>query len=85
MTSVLAALGQIGVVPVITIDRPDDAVPLARALLAGGVGCAEMTFRTAVAADAIRPIASEVPEMLVGAGTVLSVAQAEQAVGVASV
>lgn len=79
MDTITAALGEIGLVPVIKIDRPEDAVPLARALLEGGLGCAEITFRTAAAAEAIRQIAREVPELLVGAGTVLNVAQAQQA------
>ncbi len=73
-------LGQIGLVPVITLDRAQDAVSLARALAAGGVNCAEITFRTTAAAEAIRRIASEVSEVLVGAGTILTVRQAEQAV-----
>lgn len=71
--------GQIGLVPVITIDRPEDAVPLGRALLAGGIDCVEITFRTAAAAEAIRKMNGELDEMLVGAGTVLTVQQAEQA------
>ncbi len=66
--------------PVIAIDRPQDAVPLARALLDGGIGCAEITFRTPAAAGAIRRIANDVSELLVGAGTIRSVQQAEQAV-----
>ena len=80
MEKIFEALCQIGVVPVIAIDRADDAVPLARALLAGGIGCAEITFRTAAAAEAIRRLTGEVREMLAGAGTVLTVQQAEQAV-----
>ena len=80
MTKIFEALGQIGLVPVITIDRAEDAVPLARALLAGGVGCAEITFRTTAAAEAIRRMTGEVRDILVGAGTVLTVPQAEQAV-----
>jgi 2-dehydro-3-deoxyphosphogluconate aldolase/(4S)-4-hydroxy-2-oxoglutarate aldolase len=79
MEKIFEALCQIGVVPVIAIDRADDAVPLARALLAGGIGCAEITFRTAAAAEAIRRLTGEVREMLAGAGTVLTVQQAEQA------
>jgi 2-dehydro-3-deoxyphosphogluconate aldolase / (4S)-4-hydroxy-2-oxoglutarate aldolase len=75
----IETLGQIGLVPVITIDQPKDAVALARALHAGGISCAEITFRTAAAEEAIRRIAGEVPEVLVGAGTVLTVQQAEQA------
>ena len=79
MEKIFEALCQIGVVPVIAIDRADDAVPLARALLAGGIGCAEITFRTAAAAEAIRRLTGEAREMLAGAGTVLTVQQAEQA------
>jgi 2-dehydro-3-deoxyphosphogluconate aldolase/(4S)-4-hydroxy-2-oxoglutarate aldolase len=80
MTKTFEALSRIGVVPVITIDRPQDAVPLARALLNGGIGCAEITFRTASAEEAIQRIGGECHEMLVGAGTVLTVQQAEQAI-----
>ena len=80
MTSpALAALSSIGLVPVIMIDSPRDAVPLAEALLDGGIGCAEVTFRTPAAAEAIAGISSTCRELLVGAGTVLTVAQAEQA------
>jgi 2-dehydro-3-deoxyphosphogluconate aldolase/(4S)-4-hydroxy-2-oxoglutarate aldolase len=67
------------VVPVITIDDPDNAVPLARALALGGLTCAEITFRTPRAAEAIRRIAAEAPEMLAGAGTVLTPAQVDAA------
>jgi 2-dehydro-3-deoxyphosphogluconate aldolase/(4S)-4-hydroxy-2-oxoglutarate aldolase len=80
MQNIVETIGQIGLVPVITIDRPEDAVPLARALYAGGVSSAEITFRTAAAEEAIKRIAAEVPEALVGAGTVLTLQQAEQAV-----
>src|SRR2546421_11659364 len=79
MTKIFEALGQIGLVPVITINREEEAVPLARALLDGGVGCAEITFRTAAAAGAIRKMTGELHEMLIGAGTVLRVQQAQQA------
>jgi len=67
------------VVPVIALARAEDGPALARALLAGGIPCAEITFRTAAGEDAIRRIAAEVPEMLVGAGTVLTVDRAERA------
>ena len=77
---IFETLRQIGLVPVITIDRPQKAVPLARALLDGGIGCAEITFRTSSAEEAIRRISGECHEMLVGAGTVLTVQQVEQAV-----
>jgi 2-dehydro-3-deoxyphosphogluconate aldolase/(4S)-4-hydroxy-2-oxoglutarate aldolase len=76
---VLARLRAIRIVPVITIDDPADAVPLARALADGGLPCAEITFRTPRAADALRRITAEVPEMLAGAGTVLTPKQASLA------
>jgi len=69
-------------VPVADVASPADAAPLARALLDGGLGCMEVTFRTAAAADAIGTITAEVPEMVVGAGTVRTVGQAELAVEV---
>jgi 2-dehydro-3-deoxyphosphogluconate aldolase/(4S)-4-hydroxy-2-oxoglutarate aldolase len=79
MADALAALSRIGLVPVITIESPHDAVPLAKALLDGGIGCAEVTFRTPAAAEAIAGISSTCRELLIGAGTVLTVEQAEQA------
>ena len=80
MQGVLETLGNLGVVPVVKIERADDAVPLGRALIAGGLRCAEITFRTNAAVETIRRIASELPEIVIGAGTVLSVDQAEKAV-----
>jgi 2-dehydro-3-deoxyphosphogluconate aldolase / (4S)-4-hydroxy-2-oxoglutarate aldolase len=80
MNDVVDLLGRGGLVPVVKIDRAEDAVPLTEALMAGGLPCAEITFRTAAAPAAIRAIAENCHEMLVGAGTVLNVAQAEQAV-----
>ena len=68
------------VVPVVVLDDAADAVPTARALLAGGVDVMEITFRTAAAADSIAAVAKECPEMLVGAGTVVSLDQCKQAV-----
>ncbi|MBK1616357.1 keto-deoxy-phosphogluconate aldolase [Rubrivivax gelatinosus] len=73
----LAAPGP--VIPVIVIHRVADALPLAQALLAGGVRVLEVTLRTPVALEAIRLIARELPEALVGAGTVRSVADAQAA------
>lgn len=67
------------VIPVVVLDRVQDAVPLARALVAGGLPVAEITLRTPAALDAIRAIADEVPDILVGAGTVLSGRQAASA------
>lgn len=63
------------VIPVLKIDRLDDAVPLARALARGGLPAIEITLRTPVALEAIRRAASEVPEAIVGAGTILDAAQ----------
>jgi len=80
MTDLLEKLGGLGVVPVVKIERAEDAVELGRALLAGGLPCAEITFRTAAAEEAIRRISSSLPEVIVGAGTVLSVDQADKAV-----
>lgn len=80
MQEILETLGHLGVVPVIEIERADDAVPLGKALIAGGLPCAEITFRTTAAEEAIRRIASELPDIVIGAGTVLSVEQAEKAV-----
>ena len=73
-------LAAYGVLPVVTVTRPDQAVPLAEALLAGGLPCIEITFRSDAAVEAIRAIRSRVPGMLVGAGTVLTTAQADAAV-----
>jgi len=68
------------IVPVVVIDDPIHAVPLARALHAGGIGCAEITLRTDAGLPSIAAIAREVPGFLVGAGTVLDRADAERAV-----
>jgi len=67
------------VIPVIVIDRVEDAVPLARALVAGGVRVLEVTLRTPAALDCIKAMIAEVPEAIVGAGTVRSVADAQAA------
>lgn len=70
-----AILGQVPVIPVLVIEDAATAVPLARALVAGGVTVLEITLRSAAALDAIRRIVAEVPEARVGAGTVLNPAQ----------
>lgn len=72
-------LYEIGIIPVIKITDPKKAVPLARALCRGGLPAAEITFRTACAAEAISAIAEACPDMLVGAGTVLNAEQADRA------
>ncbi|WP_283607677.1 bifunctional 4-hydroxy-2-oxoglutarate aldolase/2-dehydro-3-deoxy-phosphogluconate aldolase [Faecalispora anaeroviscerum] len=80
MNEVLKKIGAIGIVPVVKIDDAKDAVPLAKALCEGGLPCAEVTFRTDAAEEAIRAIAKAYPEMLVGAGTVLTTEQVDKAV-----
>ena len=70
---------QIGIIPVIAIPDVKYALPLAEALLAGGLPCAEITFRTAAAAESISQIKQKFPELMVGAGTVLSAAQVDAA------
>ena len=79
MNKVLRTISEIGIVPVISIDDAANAVPLARALVAGGLPAAEVTFRTSAAEDTIRIMTTEVPEMLVGAGTVLTPEQLDRA------
>lgn len=69
-----------GIIPVVVLNKVEDAVPLAEALLKGGIDFMEITFRTECAADCISEISRKVPEMNVGAGTVLNVSQARLAV-----
>jgi 2-dehydro-3-deoxyphosphogluconate aldolase/(4S)-4-hydroxy-2-oxoglutarate aldolase len=80
MNAILEKLGKIGIVPVIKIDDVEKAVPLVKALAAGGIPCAEITFRTAQGEEAIRRVAAEAPEVLVGAGTVLTTDQVDRAI-----
>jgi len=77
---ILKELSLIGIVPVIAINDAADAVPLAQALCDGGLPCAEVTFRTAAAEEAIRNMTKAFPDMLVGAGTVLTNDQVDRAV-----
>jgi 2-dehydro-3-deoxyphosphogluconate aldolase/(4S)-4-hydroxy-2-oxoglutarate aldolase len=80
MNDILDTLGRMGVVPVVKIERVEDAVDLGKALSAGGLPCIEITFRTEAAEEAIRRIASNLPDVILGAGTVRSVDQAQRAV-----
>lgn len=80
MNEVLQKIQKIGIVPVVVLDDAKDAAPLAKALCEGGLPCAEVTFRTAAAEESIRIMAKEFPEMLVGAGTVLTTEQVDRAV-----
>jgi 2-dehydro-3-deoxyphosphogluconate aldolase / (4S)-4-hydroxy-2-oxoglutarate aldolase len=75
----LARLRAVRIVPVITIDDPEDAVPLAHALADGGLACGEITFRTPRAEEALTRICAEAPDLFAGAGTVLTVDQAKRA------
>ena len=80
MMNVLDRLKQSGVVPVVVLDDAKDAVATAKALLAGGVDVMEITFRTAAAADSIKAVTENCPDMLVGAGTVITLEQCKKAV-----
>ena len=77
---VLKRLAQSGVVPVVVLEDAKDAVPTAKAMLAGGIDVMEITFRTAAAADSIKAVAQECPDMVVGAGTVINLEQCKLAV-----
>lgn len=79
MENILDEIEKIGIVPVIVIDDEKDAVPLAKALCEGGLPAAEVTFRTAAAKASIAAMRKACPDMVVGAGTVLTVAQADEA------
>lgn len=80
MNEVLKKMGQIGIIPVVVLNDVKDAKPLAKALLDGGLPCAEVTFRTEAAEESIRVMAEEYPQLLVGAGTVLTTEQVDRAV-----
>ncbi|MCL2224300.1 MAG: bifunctional 4-hydroxy-2-oxoglutarate aldolase/2-dehydro-3-deoxy-phosphogluconate aldolase [Defluviitaleaceae bacterium] len=79
MHTIFEKLSEMRIVPVIVIEDAAKAVPLAKALCEGGLPCAEVTFRTAAAADAISEMVRAFPQMLVGAGTILSPQQADEA------
>ena len=72
-------LNRVPVIPVVVVDDLDHAVPIAKALVAGGLPVIELTLRTPVALDAIERIANEVPEIYLGAGTIVDPGQAKQA------
>lgn len=80
MNEVLNKIRLMGIVPVVKLDDPKDAVPLAKALCDGGLPCAEVTFRTAAAEEAIRLMREAYPGMLIGAGTVLTTEQVDKAI-----
>ena len=79
MNNIYESISRIKLVPVVKIDDASCALPLAKALIDGGLPCAEITFRTAAAADAIKTITEKYPDMLIGAGTVLTTEQVDKA------
>ena len=80
MNQTLEKLQQIGIIPVVVLEDAKDAAPLAQALCDGGLACAEVTFRTAAAEESIRIMSEQFPDMLIGAGTVLTTEQVDRAV-----
>src|SRR6056297_2631786 len=80
MNEILEKIGETGIVPVVKIENSKDAIPLGKALLEGDLPIAEITFRTAAAEDSIKALTDELPDLLVGAGTVLTIEQAKKAV-----
>ncbi len=80
MNNIINRLGNIGLVPLVVIEDANKAVSAAKALLAGGIDCMEITLRTTAAMDAIKAVKKAYPKMLIGAGTVLSIDMARQAV-----
>ncbi|HAJ32700.1 MAG TPA: 2-dehydro-3-deoxyphosphogluconate aldolase [Candidatus Atribacteria bacterium] len=80
MNKILERIGGLGIIPVVKIKKAEDALPLGRALLDGDLPVAEITFRTSAAEESIKILTKELPNLLVGAGTVLTVEQAKKAV-----
>lgn len=80
MNDILNTISNLGIVPVIALENAKDASPLAKALCDGGLPCAEVTFRTDAAEESIRIMTRDFPDMLVGAGTVLTTDQVDRAV-----
>lgn len=80
MSTVIEKISTLGVVPVVVLEDAKDAAPLAKALVEGGLPCAEVTFRTDAAEESIKIMTSEYPDMFVGAGTVLTMEQVDRAV-----
>ena len=80
MNRILEQIKRIGIIPVVVLDDAREALPLAKALIDGGLACAEITFRTEAAEESIRLMSEAYPDMLVGAGTVLTTEQVDRAV-----
>ena len=79
MDTIFSKIEETGIIPVVVLDRVEDAAPLAKALCDGGLPCAEVTFRTEAAEESIRVMTEQFPQMLVGAGTVLTTEQVNRA------
>jgi 2-dehydro-3-deoxyphosphogluconate aldolase/(4S)-4-hydroxy-2-oxoglutarate aldolase len=80
MNKILEKIGELGIVPVVKIEKAEDALPLGRALIDGDLPIAEITFRTSAAEESIKTLTRELPNLLVGAGTVLTIEQVKKAV-----
>jgi len=80
MNEILEKIGELGIVPVVKIEKAEHALPLGKALIDGGLPIAEITFRTSAAEESIKTLTRELPKLLVGAGTVLTIGQVKKAV-----
>ena len=80
MNEIFEKIGELGIIPVVKIEKAEDALPLGRALIDGDLPIAEITFRTSAAEESIKSLTRELPKLLVGAGTVLTVEQTKKAV-----
>jgi len=80
VNKILEKIGELGIVPVVKIEKAEDALPLGKALIDGNLPIAEITFRTSAAEESIKTLTKELPQLLVGAGTVLTVEQVKKAV-----
>jgi len=80
MNETLKKIGELGIVPVVKMEKPEDALPLGKALVDGDLPIAEITFRTSAAEESIKTLTGELPNLLVGAGTVLTIEQIKKAV-----
>lgn len=81
MSTVVEKISAFGIIPVVVLEDVKDAAPLAKALMEGGLPCAEVTFRTDAAEESIKIMTAEYPDMFIGAGTVLTIEQVDRAVG----
>ena len=80
MNEILERIGELGIIPVVKIEKAEDALPLGRALIDGDLPIAEITFRTSAAEESIKILTGELPNLLVGAGTILTIEQVKKAV-----